>query len=79
MSKPVQSIAYDKFRRRLIEAREAAGLSQREVCRRLSQPATFMTKVESGYRRLDVVELVAVLGVLGADPVEFVRELMETP
>lgn len=77
MPKPVQSIAYDKFRRRLVEARETAGLSQREVCRRLEMPATFMTKVESGYRRMDVMELIAVLQVLGVDPVLFVQGLVD--
>lgn len=76
MPKPVQSIAYDTFRRRLIEAWESAGLSQREVCRRLDLPATFMTKVESGYRRIDVVELVSVLKVLDVDPVDFIRGLV---
>jgi transcriptional regulator with XRE-family HTH domain len=48
---------YREFRRRLRKAREEAGLSQREVARRLRRPPSFIAKVETGDRRLDVLEL----------------------
>jgi transcriptional regulator with XRE-family HTH domain len=38
-------------------ARERAGLSQVEVARRLGKPQSFVSKCESGERRVDVVEL----------------------
>ena len=41
----------------LSEAREAAGLTQVELAIRLRRPQSFVSKVESGERRLDVVEL----------------------
>jgi transcriptional regulator with XRE-family HTH domain len=41
----------------LIEAREAAGLSQRDVARRMKRKATFAHLVELGERMLAVPEL----------------------
>lgn len=43
--------------RRLRRARLDAGLTQVEVARRLGRSQSFVTKAETGERRLDVVEL----------------------
>jgi transcriptional regulator with XRE-family HTH domain len=48
---------YRTFLRRLKQAREAAGLTQAEVAQRLSRPQSFVSKCESGERRVDFVEL----------------------
>ena len=45
------------FLRRLRRARLDDGLTQVEVARRLGRSQSFVTKVETGERRLDVVEL----------------------
>jgi transcriptional regulator with XRE-family HTH domain len=42
---------------RLREARRAAGLTQAEVAGKLRRPQSFVSKCESGERRVDVVEL----------------------
>ena len=50
----------DKYRRflaRLLEARRQAGLTQAEAARRLGKPQSFLSKCESGERRVDFVEL----------------------
>jgi transcriptional regulator with XRE-family HTH domain len=49
--------AYDQFRRRLIDAREKAGLSQRQAAELLGRSQSFVAKSETGERRVDVVEL----------------------
>lgn len=49
--------AYQKFRERLVSARESAGLTQREAARLLGRSQSFVAKSESGERRVDVVEL----------------------
>lgn len=51
--------AYRHFLVRLREARERAGLTQVEVSKRLKVPQSFVSKCESGERRIDVVELAA--------------------
>jgi transcriptional regulator with XRE-family HTH domain len=59
--------------RRLLEAREKAGLTQGEVAERLDTYASFVSKCEAGERRLDVVELAALCRVYGADHCELLR------
>jgi transcriptional regulator with XRE-family HTH domain len=57
---PRLSIHDAKYRRllaRLREAREAAGLDQIEVSRRLRKPLNYCNRLESGERRLQVLDL----------------------
>jgi transcriptional regulator with XRE-family HTH domain len=49
--------AYARFLNRLREARAEAGLTQEEIARRLNRPQSFVSKIETGERRVDVVEL----------------------
>ena len=42
---------------RLVQARQALGLSQEEVGRRLGRPHQFVSKSETGERRLDPIDL----------------------
>jgi transcriptional regulator with XRE-family HTH domain len=48
---------YAQFLGRLRQARVEAGLTQVEVANRLERPQSFVSKIESGERRVDVVEL----------------------
>jgi transcriptional regulator with XRE-family HTH domain len=66
---------YERFRKLITEARKRAGLTQVEVAARLRQNQSYVSKYESGVRRLDVVEFVQVAKVVGFDPAELVREL----
>lgn len=59
MASAARSPRYRAFLRRLPTAREDAGLTQVEVGRQLGKPQSFVSKCESGERRVDVVELEA--------------------
>jgi transcriptional regulator with XRE-family HTH domain len=61
--------------RLLREARLAAGLRQADVAERLGLPQSYVSKYESGERRLDIIELRAVLVVLGLNLEEFAKRL----
>jgi transcriptional regulator with XRE-family HTH domain len=76
MRKSTYSKPYLRFREALVAARESAGLSQHELARRLSRPQSFVSKCESGERRIDVVELIQICKVLRADPVDIVRTVI---
>jgi transcriptional regulator with XRE-family HTH domain len=43
--------------KRLKQARESAGLTQAEVARLMARPQSFVSKAESGERRVDFIEL----------------------
>jgi transcriptional regulator with XRE-family HTH domain len=49
--------AYRAFRKKLVTARKEAGLTQKEVSVALKQPQSYVSKCESGEKRVDIVEL----------------------
>jgi len=57
MEKSLFSSDYAAFLEQLKEARKKANLTQEQVAERLGQTQSFVSKVERGERRLDVVEL----------------------
>lgn len=59
---------YDFFHKALIDARQENSLTQHEVAFRLGRPQSFVSKYESGERRLDVIEFLDVCQALGIKP-----------
>jgi transcriptional regulator with XRE-family HTH domain len=60
----------------LIETREKAGVTQRELARRLKRAHSYVGRIEIGDRRLDVPEFIEWCELLGVDPREvFLRVL----
>lgn len=59
----------------LKDVRSRAKLKQVDVAQKLGRPQSFVSKYESGERRLDVLELRRVCGALGTTLGELVREL----
>lgn len=59
--------------------REEAGLKQAEVAKTLGRHQPFVSNVESGQRRIDVVELLEFAEAIGFDPHAFLDEVIKTP
>ena len=59
MNKSIHSTKYKKVLKNLLKARQESGLMQIEVADKIKKPQSFVSKVERGERRLDVVELEA--------------------
>ena len=57
MKNPTFRQQYRLFLERLRAARREARLTQVEVARRLARPQSFVSKCESGERRVDIIEL----------------------
>jgi transcriptional regulator with XRE-family HTH domain len=57
MEKTIYSKEYRGVVHRLQKARKEAGLTQVEVAKLLKKPQSYVSKVESGEQRLDVVEM----------------------
>lgn len=73
--KSTYSARYKRFRVALANARRDAGLTQAQVAKAVGKPQSFISKAESGERRLDVVELVEILRVLRIEPGDFIRSV----
>ncbi|MEK7232285.1 MAG: helix-turn-helix transcriptional regulator [Elusimicrobiota bacterium] len=56
-SKTIFTAEHRDIVRKLREARVAAKLTQVEVASKLRKPQSFVSKMESGERRLDIIEL----------------------
>ena len=59
----------------LVRARHQAGLSQVDLGERIGRPQTFVSKIERGERRIDLVEFLILCSAMGADPHDLVTEL----
>jgi transcriptional regulator with XRE-family HTH domain len=73
MEKSQHSNAYKRLTAALRKAREDAQLTQAEVAEKLGLYASFVSKVESGERRIDVIELSQFCKVYGVDLVAFLK------
>jgi transcriptional regulator with XRE-family HTH domain len=73
MRKSIFSTGQEELQNLLCELREKARLTQKDVARRLGQPQSFVSKYESGERRLDLLELREVCEALGIPLTNFVK------
>lgn len=75
MLKSVHTDRHRLFCESLKRARKAAGLTQKEVAKRLGEHQSFVSRYETGERRLDVVEYLEIVEILGIDPGTHIREI----
>ena len=73
MSKSVYSKEYKEIIECLKKARINAGLSQQEVADKLNKPQSYISKIESGERRLDVAEMKKFVEIYKKDANYFLR------
>lgn len=70
MPKSVFTGAYATMLAVLVAARRDAGITQIELARRLGRTQSFISQIERGVRRLDVIEFYAIAQAMKIDPVE---------
>lgn len=59
----------------IVEARNAAGLTQRALAAKLKRSDSFVWKFEAGERQLKVLEFIEVASALGVEPDKLMRRL----
>ena len=57
MDKTIKTKEYAKFIEKLRKARLEAGLRQIEVAKKVKRPQSYISRVESGEYRLDILEV----------------------
>lgn len=60
----------------LIEKRKTAGLTQDDLARAVGEHQSFVARLESGQRRIDVIEYIALAEVMGFDAAEALKQLI---
>lgn len=60
----------------LVEKREAAGLTQTELAAKLGEYQSFVARLESGQRRVDVVEFLELAELLNFDPAKAIQHIV---
>jgi transcriptional regulator with XRE-family HTH domain len=63
----------------LVERRNAGGISQAFVAQKLGRYQSVIAAMESGSRRIDVVEFLDIAEAVGFDPHEVIDLLLATP
>ena len=66
---------YDLFLSVLLESRKESGVSQRELARRIGRTQTYVSKIERGDQRMDIVELLAYCAGIGKQASHLVLRL----
>jgi transcriptional regulator with XRE-family HTH domain len=64
---------------RLVEARKKLGLSQAAVAQRLGKPQQYVSRYETGERRLDIFEYLDAARVLSVDGLAVASEADQQP
>jgi transcriptional regulator with XRE-family HTH domain len=75
MPKTVTSPLQKRLAAMLVELRKGAGLRQVDVAKKLGVYQSWVTHLESGQRRIDVIELIELGRAVGFDPADVVRKL----
>jgi transcriptional regulator with XRE-family HTH domain len=78
MPDTLRSPRHEALRAFLVERRKKAGLTQADVAARLGRYQSFVATVESGQRRVDVVEFLDFAEAIGFNPREAIARISST-
>ena len=74
-SKTIYSPIHEQMLELLLVARKKAGLTQVEAAALLGCRQTFLSKIERGERRVDVIEFIVICRAYKADPSGIIKTL----
>jgi transcriptional regulator with XRE-family HTH domain len=79
MSRTLRSSRQKKLIALIIAERKAAGLTQTEVAKKLRRYQSIVANIESGERRIDVVEFLDLADAIGFDAGKLIENLRRAP
>ena len=59
----------------MVAKREAAGLTQAQLAEKLGEYQSFVARLESGQRRIDVIEFIEIARVLNFDSAKALKKI----
>jgi len=77
MTRSLRTPGHQALMQVLVETRKSKGVTQQELADRLERPQSYVAKIETGERRLDVVEFLEWFQALKADPKAAVSAISE--
>jgi transcriptional regulator with XRE-family HTH domain len=77
MRKSIHTLEQKTLQRLLKQIRRGAGLRQDDLADQLGKRQSFVSKYESGERRLDLVELRQICKAVGVSLIDFVKRYEE--
>lgn len=77
MSKSSFTYEYKLLLARIKDARLNSGLTQQEVAKKIGKPQSYVSKIESGERRLDVIELAELLKIYQAPAMMVLHDIFD--
>lgn len=79
MSKTLHSKRHELLVAAIAEQRRAKGLSQAQVAKTLGRHQPFIANIESGQRRVDVLELLTIARIIDLDVHAIIERLQQVP
>ena len=67
---------YEFLQNELRKSRKQVGLLQKDLAKKLQKPQSFVSKVESGERNLDIIEFTNYCAALGLDPINYLKKII---
>ena len=73
----IYSEEYQLVIKSLRDARVKRGITQQQLAQAMGRPQSFIAKIESGERRLDVIEFAHVAQLLGVEPATLLARVIK--
>lgn len=77
MPKSAFTDAHRVLVRKLMEARKQAGIHQADLAATLGKDQSFISNIERGQRRVDMIEFYVICEALKVDPVELFADILK--
>jgi transcriptional regulator with XRE-family HTH domain len=77
MTASIHSGEYKYVLSKLIEMRNEAGMTQRDLAKKVKREVSFVWRIETGKRRLDMVEFYWVCNALGKNAADVYGEIIK--
>jgi transcriptional regulator with XRE-family HTH domain len=77
MPKSVYTDAYASMIKTLVALRQKRGVSQVELANRIGREQPFVSRIERGQRRIDLVEFCVIVRAIGEDPASVAAQICQ--